>query len=546
MFDVENPALAELLGTMVDMVVAAGGSLAPQLTFVERAGSISIHRPIDAPPVAWLATVPAAVLVPVGELDWAERNDRFALASEPAGLTPERRQMLDLFMAIYNAAAKPDWLAGSFNVVAQRDPSLLAAVSRVKPGARPLEGPLARQFIATRTLTMGKSAGDLADVPLIMPVLDFLNHHPSGKTFRFHEGQMVIAETHVAQSNECFASYGGRRDAFDLLIGHHFVDETPYAATTAVQLKLPELGRLLIEARFIRSNHKADPPKVSFDEEGVVLSHLVFDSRNPRPTLQLLEMAVLALARRRAVPDDRARKAMADVPPALLDANRAALAALRADLDARTDNLPLAAMVRRAADIQEANLVASLTPNRPDAPIGCLPAGDPTPFPLISGRFQMHPLRFRADRSAAGMAGAGCWSPRNAPPRPLGCPWARFPRSGAIRWEREALGRAERRPQPLKTLQQRFYAPAALRTGRSIATTCAPLYSVPPCSRPCRAGPSQNPSGFSRPLLRINSERRTRADDHRHHIGGVDEAALALSCQFLALSCQCESGAPER
>ena len=338
-------------------------SLAPQLTFVERAGSISIHRPIDAPPVAWLATIPAAVLVPVGELDWAERNDRFALASEPAGLTPERRQMLDLFIAIYNAAAKPDWLAGSFNVVAQRDPSLLAAVSRVKPGARPLEGPLARQFIATRYLTMGKSAGDLADVPVIMPVIDFLNHHPSGKTFRFHEGQLVIAETHVAQSNECFASYGGRRDAFDLLIGHHFVSETPYAATTAVQLKLPELGRLLIEARFIRSNHKADPPKVSFDEEGVVLSHLVFDSGNPRPTLQLLEMAVLALARRRAVPDDWARKAMADVPPALLDANRAALAALRADLDARTDNLPLAAMLRRAADIQEANLVASLTPN---------------------------------------------------------------------------------------------------------------------------------------------------------------------------------------
>ena len=130
----------------------------------------------------------------------------------------------------------------------------------------------------------------------------------------------------------------------------------------------------------MRSNHKADPPKVSFDEEGVVLSHLVFDSGNPRPTLQLLEMAVLALARRRAVPDDWARKAMADLPPALLDANRAALAALRADLDARTDNLPLAAIVRRAADIQEANLVASLTPNglmprysfQPDVPAGHL------------------------------------------------------------------------------------------------------------------------------------------------------------------------------
>ena len=364
MFNVENPALAELLGAMVDMVVAAGGSLAPQLTFVERAGSISIHRPIDAPPVAWLATIPAALLVPVGELDWAERNDCFALASEPAGLTPERRQMLDLFIAIYNAAAKLDWLAGSFNVVAQRDPSLLAAVSRVKPGAIPFEGPLARQFLSTRILFMGKSAGDLADVPLIVPLLDFLNHHPSGKTFRFHAGQLVIAETHVAPSNECFASYGRRRDAFDLLTGHHYVDETtPYAATTAVQLKLPELGRLLIEARFIRSNHKADLPKVSFDEEGVVLSHLVFHSGNPRPTLQLLEMAVLALARRRAVPDGWARRAMADVPPALLDANRAALAALRSDLGARTDNLPLAAMVRRAADIQEANLVASLTPN---------------------------------------------------------------------------------------------------------------------------------------------------------------------------------------
>jgi hypothetical protein len=125
--------LAEPIAALVDMVITAGGGIASQLAIVERGGSMSLHRPIGATRVDCLATIPIALLVPVSELDWADRDDRIALASEPAGLTPERRRMLDLFIAIYNATEKLRWLADSFRVVAHRDAWLLQSISQSPP-----------------------------------------------------------------------------------------------------------------------------------------------------------------------------------------------------------------------------------------------------------------------------------------------------------------------------------------------------------------------------------------------------------------------------
>ena len=359
--DAESPGIAEPLLAMMAMVVEGGGFIAPGLRIVERGGSIRIERSLSAPPVERLVMVPPSLLVPTGRLVWVEDRDQLRLASEPAHLTPERRDMLDLLLAIYNGAGKARWAQGHPMAVLSEDAALLAITRSIKPDVAVRTGPLAEMFIANRQVTKGRLAGELRDVPVIMPVMDFMNHHGDGDSFRFHHGQLGVSEVHVAGSEECVSSYGGRRDAIDWAISHAWVDvETPYVASAPLAIDLPGIGRLVIEGRSTGANHRANPPQTQFATGAVRLSHAVFDARQPQASLDVLALPIRAFAVRERSSTPAVTAALAMLPQALLAGNLAALDAFEARLRAHDRSAATRSLLLSAAAIQRARWMAAL------------------------------------------------------------------------------------------------------------------------------------------------------------------------------------------
>lgn len=359
--DVESAGLADPLLAMMAMVVDGGGFVAPGLRIVERGGAIRIERPLTAAPVQRLVMVPPSLLVPTDRLIWAGDPDRLRLAADPVHLSPERRDMLDLLLAIYDAAGKARWAQRHPMAVLRGDAALLALVRRIKPDAAVQTGPLAQMFIGNRQVTKGRLAGALQGVPLIMPVMDFLNHHADGDIFRFHHGQLAITEYHVGGSEECVSSYGGRRDAIDWAISHGWVDGgTCFVASSPVRLELPGIGRLVIEGLSLATNHEANPPRAQFGAGELRLSHAVFDIRQPAKTLGMLALPVRAWAMRERIDPATIDKALAALPDALLAANLAALDGFEAGLRAHPGSADTVALLRSASTVQRACWRAAL------------------------------------------------------------------------------------------------------------------------------------------------------------------------------------------
>ncbi len=360
--DVESPDLADPLLAMMAMVVDSDGFIAPGLRIVERDGSIRVERSRAAAPVERLVAVPPSLLVPTDRLVWAEDRDRLRLAEPPLHLSPERQAMLDLLLAAYNAADKARWAQCHPMAVLREDAALRAIVRTIKPGAAVQTDTLAQMFIGNRQVTKGRLAGPLKNMPLIMPVMDFINHHGDGDTFHFHDGRLSVGQMHVDGSDQCFASYGGRRDAIDWALSHAFVDAaTPWVASAPVGIDLPGLGRLTIEGLAMDSGHRANPPRTRFVAGGVVLSHALFDTRVPAAaTLEVLALPLRALALRHGVAAARVDAALEMLPDALLAANRAALDAVEAALRNHPGSPGTVVLLLSATAIQRERLEAVL------------------------------------------------------------------------------------------------------------------------------------------------------------------------------------------
>lgn len=359
--DVENGALRRPLQAMAALVQAHGGFIAPGLRIVERNRFLSIHRPRSAGPVPRLIAVPTHLLVPIDDLAWSDSASKLALAGPAGHLSSEQAELLELFVAIYNACGKLAQVADFPVAVFARDAGLLEIVRTIKPETRPLKASLADLFLSTRRVSERIKPGDETRTGVLMPLMDFLNHHHAGDTFRMDEGCLSIAERHAGPGEECVSSYGGQRDPFDLLIGHGYVDRaTPYAASLPLTLGLPGLGSMIIEGLNLGANHAVNPPRVSFAPGEVRLSHLVFDRRAPAPVLSALSLPVRALGKRANAPDTAVERALAELPARLLEANRAALRHFRAALAMHGRSPDLVAGLLAASEVHEANLAAAL------------------------------------------------------------------------------------------------------------------------------------------------------------------------------------------
>ena len=343
-----NKTIAASIEAMKELVIARGGYVHPAAGIEERDG---VLRAVCHAPEArgqLLFKVPDELLVPTDDLDWTQDQTSMQLAQYPADFSADRSAMLDLFIAIYNAAGKLAWLQHQAPRVLLRDSELAARLALVYPGYRPNAPSPAAAFIQTRNYSSKHAQAGVADKNCIMPLIDFVNHHAEGSQYRHGSGFLMVDATYAQDTEESLCNYGKYRDPLSLALRHGYLDRhCPFAQSVPVVIDLAGFGRFEILGRRVASKHPADLPKIEFSEAGLALSHLSGDVRSPHYLHTTLRLALMASGKRREIAEAATARALADLPAAILAANQEKLTAFRAYLATRPE-LPLASLLSDA------------------------------------------------------------------------------------------------------------------------------------------------------------------------------------------------------
>lgn len=312
---------------MIDLVVDNGGYIHDGLVVVESEGQFSVHADVEEGDL--LIEVPDPLLVPV---------DR------PEEMSAVQRDLFEAHLAVYDAAGKMEWAHSHLPAVVLADrPDALAVVQRLRPSFGQTRKSVRDAFVATRVL--GGKGGRV-----LMPVVDLVNHHPSGSPFRRSGRSLRLTAARATGGTECFACYSGRLDVIDQVLSYGFVlDEFHVTGAVPVQVEVDGL-QVSVRGRPASSRDVLDPPEVGFDGSTLVLSHLTFDAEHPRRTETVLALAVRLAMKRIHGSDpgesDLTRRLLAEI----VRADAAVGASVRRDLQC---DEAVRALIVQALDIHD-------------------------------------------------------------------------------------------------------------------------------------------------------------------------------------------------
>jgi hypothetical protein len=162
-----------------------------------------------------------------------------------------------------------------WSLVASHPEILPALLTGRAPGHRDLilsgdhEQLLVETFFKARLLAYTEADG-APDYPVLMPVLDAMNHHSDGAPYGVDTRGTGGPDLTLTRSrpvpgagNESFACYG-MHDCFDGWMVYGFIDETPsFVRSLRIGIDLPGRGRLQTADGFAKRAKQALPPVVS-------------------------------------------------------------------------------------------------------------------------------------------------------------------------------------------------------------------------------------------------------------------------------------------
>lgn len=349
---VDTPDVRAALEGIASIVLAHGGAIHPGAQFVERGGDLTV-RCTGGRDGDLLFSIPHELLIPVTGAVWA-KGTTMRLLEPPCGLTAIRRELLDLYIELYSAAGKLDWARRALPRVALPESvALVAAIATLRPGFRLWGKTLAEAFLETRVISI--SQGESDPVSVIMPLIETANHHVAGAPFGSRADGLHLVVARVPGSSECYADYGARRDALDLMLDYGYVDRTVRVVRSGqVSVTVPPVGQIDVGGRVYAPRHALDPPTITRTNEGLSLSHLTFHADHPERVNGTLGLAVRSAALAAGATETAAGQASREAVSGIMAANLEAIGRIVDVLEA--DQSPAGDMVK-AACLHQAEVI---------------------------------------------------------------------------------------------------------------------------------------------------------------------------------------------
>lgn len=263
--DADNPNIGRCLHKLLGQLEGIGAAFGDDFTINCESGNISIEARRDDFG-GNMITLPQAALLPVKKFELSLENDDIVIDSCDPGLAPETAALMETMMDLYNLTGK---------IATHRDTSSLLFLSS-QPELRDFllkgrNGPTIMKlatiskenindrhiidiFFKSRTLAFKNIDADSPPDQVLMPVIDFLNHHSKGALFQTiaQGGKRYLtvrkSQPLAGNESECFAFYG-YYDGFDTWMVYDFVDESAlHTRSVMLDIDLPGLGTVKVNA----------------------------------------------------------------------------------------------------------------------------------------------------------------------------------------------------------------------------------------------------------------------------------------------------------
>lgn len=353
--DASSPAVESALRELVELAVSAGVEVHPDMRLREHDGHMSIHA--DASDGELLIRLPQHLLVPMDGAVWDVVDDRLVITQHAAAATSEQRELAEAIARVYDVTDKVEWAMTSLPRAALRDsPEAVEAIRSIRPDFGARSAPVADAFLQTRVLRwpVDPERSDAEHGRFLMPIVDLINHHAQGASWRRMDDVLSIAVAHATGDSECLVRYRARQDPLDVALGYGFVDDScTLVRSVPATVEVHGLGVVEVAAHRVEARTALDPPTVEIEAGRLRLSHVTFDADHPDRLAGMLRLAVAAfIARQGSASACDASTATSTLVESLLDANLIDLEHARVELERELGGSPAAATVLRAIEEQ--------------------------------------------------------------------------------------------------------------------------------------------------------------------------------------------------
>ncbi len=366
-FICDDPEVESLLQTMRQQVVDNGGFIHDDLVFECQNGDLKVRVPDSVPGGERIMMLPKICLLPHGKFKLGLKDDAIVIESHDADISDLQVSLMNTMIAVYNRTGKVAASRnGSTMALYYNEPDLF---ERLADGRNKSEMAFIQNlpetetddfalnvFIKTRVLgykevlddgRTGDEGGEdddraqavkeppFARTQVLMPMIDFLNHHPAAGGFLVRsdyddiaepeaprhpalpdeDGIAVVNSCPVDGSDECFVCYG-TYDALDTLLHYNYVEQyAGYMRSVPLTVSLPGYCKIVIRAAAARPRFTKLPdqlrdlvfflPAMTPDagKKTITLSHLLIpQARAPRALRRVLGAAMSRLGL--SIPND--------------------------------------------------------------------------------------------------------------------------------------------------------------------------------------------------------------------------------------------------
>lgn len=272
--DSDDIELERLLRQLEMLAEKEGAFLHPALRVVVRDGNLCMES--EASVHGALVRLPLSCLIPVDGIKFRLDGASIEVESCSRGVSGGQQALLECLLAIYNQGNKLElhrksspWsaFAASGGLLdklfsARSDaPKIreLHALARAGDSSRLL----LKHYLGSRTLQY--VADEDHSFRVLMPFIDFFNHHSGSPGFAREGAALKVEASHpLSASEEAFVCYSPMIDAMDTFLSYGFVDASAqFVRSVPLDISLPGLGAIVIEGRGGVARKNPPPPSLA-------------------------------------------------------------------------------------------------------------------------------------------------------------------------------------------------------------------------------------------------------------------------------------------
>lgn len=265
-FNCEDPVVQSQLDRLATLILNEGGFLHDDLLIEQQGPSLSVSSKLSAASNDVIIQIPRHCLIPIENFNIAAQENGFIITPREAIKHPVQIEIAQLMFDVFNQTAKLGFhLLTSPYFCFREEPAIVSALKKLRPNqaeyfemqeAGHAGEAIVSSFLKTRTLSNQRTA-DEPSSRVLMPFVDYLNHHTQATSYQFHDKDdgseyLQVHNCKPANDNdEVFVRYSRNLDLIDTYIGYGFRDTLSthdFVRSVPVTLEYEEYGKLVINS----------------------------------------------------------------------------------------------------------------------------------------------------------------------------------------------------------------------------------------------------------------------------------------------------------